>query len=465
MTLSQELAKRIHAIKFEDLPDSAIPLARTAMLDAIACAFVGATEDTAKIIEKVPGFAGASGPCAVFGRDYRTNPLDAVLINGTSGHALDFDDMSITMGGHPTVMLMPVIFALGDMLEITGEDAILAYVVGHETATRIAGGVHMHHYDKGWHPTATLGIFGTTAAAARLLGLSEDQTATALGISASLASGIKSNFGSMTKPLHAGQGGRNGLYAALLAKEGFTANDLAFEHKQGFLNVFNGEGTYDIDKILSNWGAPFDLVSVGVGLKKHPCCGGTHPPIEAMLALRAENDVDVGEVDAIDVLVHPLRLPHTNNPDPRTPLQGKFSQQYCVSRALLEGRVKLEHFEPEAFAEPKVQSLLKKVTAGIHPKMSPDFVPLHGAEVIVTMKDGTRFSNYNEVDLGRGLSNPLTADELWEKFEDCALRSLEKSAIRPLFDSLQCLEDATNLRDITELMLHPAKSGQSVAAE
>ena len=172
-------------------------------------------------------------------------------------------------------MVMPIIFALGDVLEISGKDAILAYVVGQETISRIARGVHMHHYDKGWHPTATLGVFGATATASRLLGLSIEQTAKALGIAASLASGIKSNFGSMTKPLHVGHGNRNGLYAAMLAKEGFTSNDNAFEHKQGFLEVFNGPGTYNVDKMLADWGNPFDLVSVGVGLKKHPCCGAT----------------------------------------------------------------------------------------------------------------------------------------------------------------------------------------------
>jgi 2-methylcitrate dehydratase PrpD len=465
MTLTQEIAKRIHAISFDKLPDEAIPLARNAMLDAVACAFAGAPEETVRILERMPGYGGAEGPCAVFGRSYRTNPLDAVLVNGTAMHALDFDDMSITLGGHPTAMITPVIFALGDLLEISGKDAILAYVIGHETETRIARGVHMYHYDKGWHPTATLGVFGAAASAAHLLGLTEAQTATALGIAASLASGIKANFGSDTKPLHVGHGNRNGLFAALLAKEGFTANDAALEHKQGFLNVYNGEGHYDIDKILDGWGEPFDLVSVGVGLKKHPCCGGTHPPIEAMLSLRADNDIDPAQVDQIDVLVHPLRLPHTNNPDPRTPLQGKFSQQYTVARALLDGRVRLGHFEEAAITEPAVRELVKKVKAGPHPDMGPDFQPLHAAEVVVTMKDGSKFSNYNAVDLGRGLSNPMSDAELWEKFEDCAQCSLAEDAIKPAFDSLQTLETAANIRAVTALMLHPKDSGKSAAAE
>ena len=465
MTISYDLAERINAIKFEDLPAEAIPLARTALLDAVGCAFVGAAEDMVKIIEKMPGFAGAEGPSAVFGRDYRTNPLDAVLINGTSAHALDFDDMAITMGGHPTVMVMPIIFALGDVLEISGKDAILAYVVGQETISRIARGVHMHHYDKGWHPTATLGVFGATATASRLLGLSIEQTAKALGIAASLASGIKSNFGSMTKPLHVGHGNRNGLYAAMLAKEGFTSNDNAFEHKQGFLEVFNGPGTYNVDKMLADWGNPFDLVSVGVGLKKHPCCGATHPPIEAALSIRADNNIEIDQIKKIEVLVHPFRLPHTNNPNPQTPLQCKFSQQYTVSRALLDGRIKLAHFEREAFEQPKIRELLKKVDARVHPDMTPDSQPYHAAEVIVTTNNGEKFSSYNAVDLGRGLSNPMRDDELWEKFEDCALRTLQNDAIKPLFERLQNLENERNLKEITSLMLHPATKSQSATVE
>jgi 2-methylcitrate dehydratase PrpD len=461
MTLSHDLAERIHAIQFDDLPDDAIPLARTAMLDAIGCAFLGASEEMVHIVERMPGFGGAEGPCAVFGRGYRTNPLDAVMFNGVAAHALDFDDMSKSMGGHPTVMVMPIIFALGDIQEISGQDALLAYMVGYETITRIARGVHPHHYDKGWHPTATLGIFGATATASRLLDLSVDQTATALGIAASLASGLKSNFGSMTKPLHVGHGNRSGLYAAFLAKEGFTSNDHALEHKQGFLNVFNGSGTYDTKKILADWGNPFDLVSIGVGLKKHPCCGSTHPTIEAMQHIRAANDIDVNQVGSIEVLVHPLRLPHTNNPDPQTPLQCKFSQQYVVSRALLDGRIKLDHFEREAFEQPQIRELLRKVEARAHPQPLSE----HAAEVTVTMTDGRKFSTVDNVDLGRGLSNPIRPNELWEKFEDCARRSLKEQAIKPLFESLQSLEAAENIRDVTSLMLHPRNAGESVAAE
>ena len=194
MTIAHELAERIHAIQFDDLPDGAIPLARTALLDAVGCTFLGAAQEMARIIERMPGFAGAAGPCAVFGRAYRTNLLDAVMFNGVASHALDFDDMSASMGGHPTVMVMPVIFALGDIHEFGGREALLAYVAGNETITRISRGVHPHHYDKGWHPTATIGIFGTVAASARLLDLTVDQNRDGARHRRLLRVGFKSQF-------------------------------------------------------------------------------------------------------------------------------------------------------------------------------------------------------------------------------------------------------------------------------
>src|SRR4029077_5316506 len=214
---------------------------------------------------------GGGGECLIFGSDRRAAPLDAALVNGTAAHALDFDDVSNSLGGHPSAPILPALFALGETLDSTGRDFITAYVVGFETETRIGRGVHFHHYEKGWHPTATLGVFGAAAACCHLPGLARAKTAQALAIAASLAAGIKANFGTMTKPLHVGHTARSGLFAAMLAREGFTANPAALEHKQGFLEVFNGAGTYDAARILERWGEPYDIVRPGLAVKQHPC--------------------------------------------------------------------------------------------------------------------------------------------------------------------------------------------------
>ena len=199
---------------------------------------------------------------------------------------MDYDDVNNQIGGHPSVPLVPALFAFGDSIPISGESAIAAYVIGFETETQIGLGVNYTHYAKGWHPTATLGIFGTVAVGAKVMALTVEQTAQALAIAVSLASGVKANFGTMTKPLHIGQSIRNGVMAVLMAKGGFTANDRAFEHTQGFFEVFNGTNNYDVENIFSNWGTPWNVTEPGPSLKVYPCCGSTHGAIECALALR-----------------------------------------------------------------------------------------------------------------------------------------------------------------------------------
>src|ERR1700722_20226027 len=245
MTLIEQIAEKIVAIGGDALPREAIEWAKAAILDTVGVTLAGASEDCARIVEQTVAIGGAHGDCLIFGSDRRTGPLDAALINGTAAHALDFDDVSNSLGGHPSAPILPALFALAETQDCDGKAFIAAYVAGFETETRIARGVHFHHYEKGWHPTATLGVFGATAACCHLMGLSAAQTATALAVAASFASGIKANFGTMTKPLHVGHTARNALFAAMLARDGFTANHGAMEHKQGFLEVFNGVGTYN----------------------------------------------------------------------------------------------------------------------------------------------------------------------------------------------------------------------------
>src|SRR5882672_6605866 len=241
MTLTQELAKRINALRYEDLPPEAVHWAKVGILDTVGVTLAGVREEMTRIVEGTT--RGSSGPSLIFGGTRRVGTLEAALVNGAASHALDFDDCNNTIGGHPSAPVLSALFALADDIGAGGQDFLTAYVVGFETETKIGLGVNMYHYTKGWHPTATLGVFGAAAACASLLRLSAAQTATALAIAASFASGIKANFGTMMKPLHVGHCARNGLYAALLAREGYTANaKTVFEHKQGFLDVFNGPG-------------------------------------------------------------------------------------------------------------------------------------------------------------------------------------------------------------------------------
>jgi 2-methylcitrate dehydratase PrpD len=455
-SLAHHIAERIHRLRYEDLTSTALEWTRAAFIDTIGVTLAGIVEEGPRILMQVPGIATAPGSCLIFATDRRTSPLDAALVNGTASHALDYDDVSGTLGGHPSVMLIPPLLALAEQFCGSGRDLALAYVVGYETECRIARGVHFHHYDKGWHPTATLGIFGTVAAAARLLRFTPEQTAMTLGLAASLASGLKANFGTMTKPLHVGHTVRNGVFAALMVREGFTANAGALDAKQGFLHVFNGPGTYDTDRILADWYAPLEVEGGGEpGLKPYPCCGSTHSSINRMIHLARSHHLTPDRVEKIEIMPHGRRLPHTNNPDPRTPLAAKFSTQYVVARALADRAVRLEHFEGEAQFDPAIRELIARTEARPHPDM-PDDSPLQwGAEVVVTMRDGQRFASRLDDFERRGPGGqPMSRDELWEKFEDCARRALPRNNIAPLFELLGSVETLEKVADLTTLLEH-----------
>jgi 2-methylcitrate dehydratase PrpD len=459
MTLIEQIAGKIVAIRYEDLPKEAIEWAKAAILDTVGVTLAGAGEDCARIVAKTLA-AGASpgalgGDCLIFGGDRRAGPLDAALINGTAAHALDFDDVSNSLGGHPSAPLLPAMFALADMEDCDGRAFLAAYVAGFETETRIARGVHFHHYEKGWHPTATLGVFGATASCCRLMGLDAAQTAQALAIAASLASGIKANFGTMTKPLHVGHTARNGLFAAMLAREGFTASNSALEHKQGFLMVYNGEGHFDAAAILKDWGNPYDVVQPGPAIKQYPCCGSTHPALDALLALRREHAMPADKVVRIESWTHPRRLAHTDRPDPKTGLDAKFSVQYCLARAVLQGQIRLEDFEGDAHDDPAVRALMTRIHAAPHPDAGTANEQALGAEVRVTFDSGETIVKKVGAALGRGPDNPLPAGALSAKFVNCAGRALPPASVARLQQMLETLETAPSVKAVTAAIAVP----------
>jgi 2-methylcitrate dehydratase PrpD len=455
MTLTLELAKRINALRYEDLPPEAIHWAKVGILDTVGVTLAGAREDTARIVENV--LASGSGTSLLFGGNRRVSALDAALVNGAASHALDFDDCNNTIGGHPSAPILPGLFALADSIGATGRDFITAYIAGFETECKIALGVHFYHYTKGWHPTATLGVFGSAAASAKLLKLPEDKVATALAIAASLASGIKANFGTMTKPLHVGHCSRNGLFAALLARDGYTANDGAFEHKQGFFNVFNGEGNYDAGKVLPAWGKPFDIVKPGIAIKQYPCCGSTHSALDAMLRLVRENKPTPADIERVDVWTHTRRLEHTNRPDPKSDLDAKFSVQYCMTRAVLDRRISIEHFEGNAHEDATVRKLLPRVHAAPYTTAQFPADNHFGAEVKVALRGGKILSAKVDQPFGRTSDNPLPASLLREKFEDCAARALPRERVASLYSAIQGFENLKDAREVTSIIAGDAR--------
>ena len=451
MTLALELAKRINALRYDSLPAEAVHWAKIGILDTVGVTLAGAREDCARIVDGIAA-RGATGPSLIFGGNRRTAPLEAALVNGTASHALDFDDMTNNLGGHPSAPILPALFALADETGASGRDFMAAYVAGFETECKIAMGVHFYHYTKGWHPTATLGVFGAAAACAKLLKLPDDKTATALSIAASLAAGIKANFGTMVKPLHVGHCTRNGMFAALLARDGFSAGDRVFEHKQGFFNVFNGEGNYDAGKILPAWAQPLDIVKPGIAIKQYPCCGSTHSALDAILKLAREHKPAADDIERVDVWTHTRRLEHTNRPEPKSDLDAKFSVQYCMTRALLDRRIAIEHFEGRAYEAPAVRKLLPRVHAAPYTTAQFPADNHFGAEVRVALRGGKALSAKVDQPFGRTSDNPLPAGLLKEKFEYCAARVLPRERVAALYSAIQGFENLRDVREVTAII-------------
>ena len=448
--LLRALADRICGVTFETLPREAVATAKLGILDTAGVTLAGSTEETTAVVLRTLRKTAARGPALVFGTGERIDALSAALINGVAAHALDFDDCSNTLGGHPSAPILPALWAIG--AGVSGKAFIAAYAAGVETECKLARAVHFHHYEKGWHPTATLGTFGCAAACGHLMRLTPDQMATALALAASMASGIKANFGTMTKPFHVGHAARNGLLAAMLAKEGMTANHGALEHSQGFFNVYNGAGTFNAERILAEWGNPFDLGAPGIAFKRHPCCGSTHSAADTMLHLRATHGLSAPQIVSIESWTHPRRLQHTNRPDPQSGLDGKFSIQYVLARALMHGIVSLDHFTDVAVRDPDTRALTAKVQAAPDPDAAQRGDEQFYARLRVTTAAGRTFEHFVDAPLGRDRAHALPAGALEAKFRDCARMVLDANATEDLLRLCCDLEDVSDVADVVGIV-------------
>ena len=447
-TILRNLAREIARFDPGRITHRGLATAKAGIADTVGVTLAGMSEPSVQILLATPGIGDGPGPAAILGTGRCTSLLDAALINGTASHAQDFDDFSDVLGGHHSVPLVAPLLAQASERTFSGADLIAAYAVGLEVEHRFARAVHPTHYDKGWHPTATLGIFGTVAAVAHARQLEPDRTTIALALAASMASGLKSNFGTMTKPLHVGHSARSGLMAVLLAEQGFTANPGTIEHDQGFLRVFNGADAFDSGPLTETWRDPLHLDLPSLAIKQFPCCGSTHHAIAAALSLRDGEAVDPARIQAIEIAVHARRLRHTDTPLPETPLQAKFSVQYAVARALLDGTVRLQDFNDGAYAEPPIRRLLactKAVAADLG---------TWDAEVSVALTDGRRLTRRIENIVGRSGANAMSKTELGEKFFDCADPVLGRARAERAFSALMALETVPDMaalvdRDLT----------------
>jgi 2-methylcitrate dehydratase PrpD len=462
MGITDKVSYFIAQTAAKDIPQDAINLARLGITDFIGVALLGSREKQSKIIADYAQKMGGVPQASLIGRDFKTSPYLAAVVNGTTGHALDYDDMAISLIGHPSVFLAPAILAIGESIEASGEDILAAYVVGYETACCIAGPVLQSHYMQGWHSTATFGSLGAMAAVARLLKLTMPQVRMALGIAASLAGGLRQNFGTMTKPLHAGKAAANGIQAALLAQAGFTAADSIIEAPLGFAKVFGHSGEVDWAKAGENLGKTFVITSdIGLSIKPYPSCGFTHCAIGAALGIKEEHKVNAANIAEVELGVSPFDKQILIHHHPRTGLEGKFSLEYCVARVFLSGEVRLRHFTDGAVAEPRVGSLMERMK-WVEKYPMPVMGTAEGfgtKSVTVKLKDGKEFSK--EVTIAKGMpQNPLTPDEFNSKYRDCASTVLSGEEVEKSLSILTNLQKVKNIKEVMGIVAKAPSEGE-----
>ncbi len=449
MKLTQEIAELALDTSFERLPKEAIEITKNCFLDTLGVGLAGLDEPASRIAVDYVKEAGGKNEATVIGGALRTNPALAAFANGVISHALDYDDNTWAYIGHPSAVIMPAVLAAGEKVNAPGKDLITAYVTGFETACRIGALVTPNLSEIGWHTTPTVGIFGAVTAAGKLLKLTGEEMLNALGIAASESSGLKVNFGTMTKPFHAGKAAHDGVMAAIMAKNGFTSAGSALEHHYGFLRVFGNRKT--APSVKEKWGSPFAIVDPGVVFKKFPSCTGTHPSVDAVISLAKEHDIKPGDVDDLSAGSTPEVPREVFYPAPRTGLEAKFSMEFCVATALLERDLRLSHFTREYIEKPEVRSLMKKCRYYVAEELTkPKGVFSPAGVVEIRLKNGKTYRK--RVDLARGNpGNELSREELVVKFRDCSTARLSKDKSERLLDTVMSLEKVEGAGKLMEL--------------
>ena len=442
-TLTASLGRFATRLRFQDIPAAGVARAKASLLDAIGCILAGAGTEEAAPVRALALEDGGTPAAQLLGTALRLPATAAALANGAAGHALDYDDSSPPMIGHPSVPLAAAILALGETRHASGPDMIAAHVAGLEASARLGRHLNPGHYAAGWHATATLGTLAAVVAASRILGLDEHRTRMAIGIAASSASGIRANFGSAVKPLHAGLAARNGVLAARLASHGLTADPDALDGERGFIRIFGGTAPPDLAALRFDDGEALEIVRSGIGIKRYACCGCTHSALDAVLALRVTQAPDPGQIEAIHCTMNGLVPDILVHHRPRTPAQAKFSMEYCLAVALLDGDCGMAQFEEGRVARDDVQALLGRVSTSVDPAI-PYRNGVYPGTVTVTLRDGRRFAE-SAVEARGHPDFPLSTADLRRKFLDCASHALPAPRAAAAFDALAALEEVTDL--------------------
>jgi 2-methylcitrate dehydratase PrpD len=443
--LEQRIAEFIVETKAEDIPAASYAAAHQAVFDCVGCMLAGSVQPHGKMIVRFAEEEGRPGACTVVGAGMKTSPTEAALANGTLGHALDYDDGSGF--SHASVNILPAALALGEIGNIAGRDLLAAYVIALEVGTHLQRGGHYVQGLRGFHMMTIFGTMAATAAAARIAGLTRAQTVMALGIAGSSSSGVVQNFGTYTKPLHAGMTSRSGVTAARLARAGWVAADNIIESKAGWASSFFGAGEYDPKAAAKGLGTEWTSAS-SLLLKRYPCCGSLHGPLDSLLSLMSEHHIteeDVREVEVADMPAHSHVLFY---PQPANAYQGKFSMQYGIATALIDGRIDIDSFSDDKMARPQFARALGKVRIGVMSNWDAKQGARAGFPVTLRLNDGrelTRVTTHKTLYGSPG--NPLTTKDLEDKFRSNARLALSEAQAEVALKQWAGLERRENIRE------------------
>jgi 2-methylcitrate dehydratase PrpD len=457
--LTREVADFICRTTYEAVPEDVIELGKKSILDGLGLALCGSLARTGSVAREYLQSLGISnGSSTVIGSSLRMPPRFAAFANGIGIHADDYDDTQLAAAPdrvyglltHPTATALPPALALAEARGLSGRDLMTAYHLGVEVECKIAEAIGPRHYEEGFHSTGTCGAIGAAAAAARMLGLDLPATVHAIGIAASEAAGLRENFGTMTKPLHAGRAAESGIVAADLAGRGWTANQQILEAPRGFFRAAGGG--YDPGAIVHKLGNPWTFRTPGISIKPYPSGSLTHPGMSELARILRTNGIDGRGVERLNVGTNrnmPNALIYHN---PKTGLEGKFSMEFCMAALLLYGKAGLSEFTDEVVRRPEVQQMMARVHFGVNPVAEAAGYDKMTTILELNLRDGRVIRG--RADFAKGSpAIPMSYDEAGEKFLDCAsFATWPPDKVRALVAAVRRLETVSNVRSLTALL-------------
>jgi len=438
---TQQLATFAASTRFEDLPPAASDAVCFAILDTLAVAVAGADAPVARAVSDLSG-ASAGGSATLVGRSGRADPAAAALVNGAAAHALDYDDVSFAASAHPSVSILPALLALGEPRGTTGRDLITAYGVGFQVAVALGRTLNPGHYAHGWHGTGTVGTMAATFAGGNLLGLDPDRIAVAAAIASSGASGLRGNFGTDVKPYQVGNAGRNAVAAVLLAESGLVGVSDILEAEHGYLQAFSPSGDPP-RSLVTDWERPWAVLDPGITTKLFPSCASSHASVASIIALR-EGGLRPDDVVHVLAELTDIAAGNMRYPQPRSPLEAKFSLQYCAAVALRDGALTLDHFTDAALADPP-RDLMARIEVRHDPALTAAYEWGAPRPAVMTVRARSGETLVHRCDAPPGSPGTFSREMLHAKVRDCLGRGVAAITADELIDQVEGLAEADDI--------------------